>query len=166
MKFFKRIKLKERILFSGALFFIISYYFFQPVFLIESDKKILFSKTAQSGQKFSTRFIHSVQKTPVEEFFIINDDCDGFILKSTRYQSFGVGLPFLETDGNFKNEGNFFIMDEINRSIKILELRTGLNTELTLKIDEKILPLHEKFSAGSLIRIKILLRYKLLKEFF
>ena len=162
----KIFKFKECVLIFilGALFFIFIFYLIQSVFVIEFDGQILFSKSAQNGQKFSTRFIHSVQKTPVEEFFLIDDD--EFILKSTRYQSFGVGLPFLESDGEFRREGNFFVMDNLNRRIKILDLRTGLGTELTLTIDENILPLYEIVPIGSLIRIEIISRHELIKRKF
>ena len=147
---------------SGALFFVFCiWYFTRPVLLIECAGKELFATTAESGTQFSTRFIHSVQKTPVEEFFIVNDDCSGFILKSTRYRSFGVGLPFLESDGTFRREGDDFIMDNLNRPIKILELRPGVSTEFSITINGQNLPLYELVPLGSLVRISITSKYKL-----
>ena len=139
-----------------ALIFIsLVYYLTRPLIIVESEDEILFSAAVSGGVKFSTRFIHSVQKTPVEEYFEVNDDCSGFILKSTKYQSFGVGLPFLESDGTFRQEGNYFIMDNLNRPIKILELRTGVGTELTLKFEDQILPLYEMIPIGSLVTVSI-----------
>lgn len=173
---------------AGALFFIFCvYYMTRPVLLVEGDgslvgnasqlcltdqqnegsrqsqSKILFTVTTEAGMHFSTRFIHSVQKTPVEEYFIVNEDCSGFVLKSTRYQSFGVGLPFLESDGTFRREGDSFIMDNLNRPIKNLELRPGVGTELSFTINGQMLPLYEMVRLGSLIRVSIVPRYKCLK---
>ena len=145
----------------GALFFIFCIlYIIRPVLLVESDGKVLFTMTAKSGMQFSTHFIHSVQKTPVEEYFVVNEDCSGFILKSTRYQSFGVGLPFLESDGTFRREGDSFIMDDLNRPIKILALRPGVGTELSITINGETLPLYEIVRLGSLVSVSIVPRYK------
>ena len=144
-----------------VLFFVILWYITRPIIVIESDGKILLSTDVEIGEQFSTRFIHSVQKTPVEEFFVVNDNCDGFVLKSTRYQSFGVGLPFLESDGNFRREGDYFIMDDLNRPIKSLDLRTGVGTELSITIKGQTLPLYEIVPLGSLIRISIIRRIEL-----
>ena len=146
----------------GALFFIFCIlYMTRPVLLIEGDGKVLFTVTAEAGMQFSTRFIHSVQKTPVEEYFIVNDDCSGFVLKSTRYQSFGVGLPFLESDGTFRREGDSFIMDDLNRPIKTLALRPGVGTELSITIDGQTLPIYEIIRLGSLVSVSIVPRYKI-----
>ena len=149
-----------------VLFFVLLWYFTRPIIVIETEGKILFSAPAEFGTQFSTRFIHSVQKTPVEEFFIVNDDCDGFILKSTRYQSFGVGLPFLESDGSFRCEGDYFIMDNLNRSIKTLDLRPGVGTELSINVNDQILPIYKIVPLGSLVRVSIIPRYKYLNYSF
>ena len=55
-------------------------------------------------------FIHSVQKTPVEEFLTAHAD-GHFHLSGTRYQSHGVGLPFLPEEGTFRQEGDYFVLD-------------------------------------------------------
>ena len=148
---------------AGALFFIICilYILTRPVLLVEGDGKVLFTTTATAGMQLSTRFIHSVQKTPVEEYFIVNEDCSGFVLNSTRYHSFGVGLPFLESDGAFRREGDSFIMDNLDRPIEILELRPGVGTELSLTVEGQRLPLYEMVPLGSLVRVSIVPRWVL-----
>lgn len=152
---------------AGALFFIFCvYYMTRPILLVEGNDKVLFTVTAEAGMQFSTRFIHSVQKTPVEEYFIVNEDCSGFILKSTRYQSFGVGLPFLESDGTFRREGDSFVMDNLNRPIKILELRPGVGTELSITINGQNLRLYEMVPIGSLVRVLIVPRWILCYRHF
>ena len=97
------------------------------------------------------RFIHSVQKTPVIEE--LEFDGEDFILLRTRYKSHGVGLPFMESDGVFREEGDWFVMDEMNRRIKNLSLRTGVGTELTLELNGKTFELYKKYPAGTKIVI-------------
>ena len=165
---YEGVSFKAICLLSGALLFVlIIYHLSRPLIVVESEGKIIFSTNAEAGTEFSSRFIHSVQKTPVEEFFMVNDECSGFILKSTRYQSFGVGLPFLESDGIFRREGDYFIMDNLNRPIKNLDLRPGIGTELTVTIDNQELQLYQLVPLGSLVRISIFRNYKLgMRNFF
>ncbi len=130
------------------------WYVTRPYFFTASGSNILSAVPAEPGLSFSTRFIHSVQKTPVEEFFVVNDTLNGFVLKSTRYQSFGVGLPFLGSEGNFRHEGNFFVMDDMNRPIGELLLRPGLEmTEFTLIIGRERYPLYERVLPGATVHL-------------
>lgn len=148
----------------GVLLFFVSWiYFLQTpyLFIFVGEEKLLTVRPIQQEEIFKTRFIHSVQKTPIEEFFTINKQGNGFILKRTRYQSFGVGLPFLQSDGNFRREGNFFIMDNMNRDIQILSLRTGLKTELTLTFTNKTFRLYDMLAVGEKITLKILPLYEI-----
>lgn len=148
----------------GVLLFFVSWiYFLQTpyLFIFVGEGKLLTVRHIQQEEIFKTRFIHSVQKTPIEEFFTINKQGNGFILKRTRYQSFGVGLPFLQSDGNFRREGNFFIMDNMNRDIQILSLRTGLKTELTLTFTNKTFRLYDMLAVGEKITLKILPLYEI-----
>ena len=103
---------------------------------------------------FRTRFIHSVQKTPVEEFFRVDADTREIILTSTRYQSFGVGLPFLMSDGSFSRDGDFLVMSDMNRRMPELDLRPGVSTQLPLYVGEEF-PLYELVPLGSLVRVHV-----------
>ena len=146
---------------AGVLLFILFiWYALKPILLLEGNGKEILSVETKVGDKFSTHFTHSVQKTPVEEFFIVNDNCDGFILRSTRYRSFGVGLPFLSSDGNFRRENDYFIMDDLNRPIKTLDLRTGVDSELSITIGNETVKLYEIMPLGTLFRVSIIPRYK------
>ena len=137
------------------------WYASRPCLVIYTQEKILESAELEKGMAFSVRFIHSVQKTPVEEYFTVNDAGDGFILHSTKYQSFGVGLPFMSSDGNFRREGDWFIMDAMERNIPVLTLRPGVGTELTLTIKNKVFPLYEMVPLGTSVTLRIVPRYKI-----
>ena len=132
----------------------------RPWFFVMADNRMIVALPAVSGERFSIRFIHSVQKTPVVENLVINDTKDGFILISTKYQSFGVGLPFLAEEGEFHQEGDSFVFDQMNRRFSSLSLRTGVGTELTLKVRDQDYPLYKQMAPGSRIDLYIAPYYK------
>ena len=110
---------------------------------------------AYPGQALSISFIHSVQKTPVEEYLTVDDSMSELVLNSTRYHSFGVGLPFMESDGEFYQDGDDFVMDHMNRHFDSLSLRTGLGTKLTLEFDNQSYPVYENHEPGYRVDIFI-----------
>ena len=107
---------------------------------------------AQENFQLTISFIHSVQKTPViEELEFRGDE---FILLRTRYKSQGVGLPFDAADGKFRREGEWFVVDEMNRHFKNLELRTGKGTRLKIFLNGREFELYKKFPLGTKIFVK------------
>ncbi|KHM52440.1 hypothetical protein NZ47_04900 [Anaerovibrio lipolyticus] len=124
----------------------------------ETQKVVTMNVTPET--KLEISFIHSVQKTLVEEFLVPDEKLKGFVLNSTKYHSFGVGLPFMESDGAFRQEGNAFIMDDMNRHFNELNLRTGVGTKLTVTVDDQKFELYEMFEPGQKIDIVIIPRYK------
>ena len=155
MKVNKEIKL---LLISSL--FILFYLFTRPFIFFVAEDSILMAIPANADKNFTIRFIHSVQKTPVEENLRVNDGLDGFILESTKYQSFGVGLPFLLNEGDFRREGYYFIFENINRQLKNLSLRVGVGNELTIIYQQKEYPIYQKVKLGSKIELKIAPYYK------
>ena len=123
----------------------------RPQVSIIAEYGLLASCPADAGMEFSTRFIHSVQKTPVEEFFAVNETRDGFVLLRTRYRSYGVGLPFLPTDGSFHREGDSFVMDGMNRPMPEIQFRPGLLTDLTIRLPKEEILLADRVPIGSLV---------------
>ena len=119
----------------------------------ENSTEIITSVDAVKGTPLVINFIHSVQKTPVIEE--LEFDGDNFVLLRTKYKSQGVGLPFMETDGNFYQEGDWFIMENMNRPIKNLQLRIGVGTNLTVTLNGQEFKLYEKFPAGTKISIEL-----------
>lgn len=99
------------------------------------------------------RFIHSVQKTPVEEFLTVYAD-GRFHLTGTRYRSHGVGLPFLAEEGDFRMEGDYFVLD-MDRDYLALSLRTGVGTELRIEAGGRAFPLYEMYPAGTRIDLAV-----------
>ena len=125
----------------------------QSYFFVSVDERPIIMLRAADGLDFKIRFIHSVQRTPVEEYFSITEDKQ-FRLTKTKYQSFGVGLPFLEQEGRFHQEGNYFIM-EMSRIYPELSLRTGVDSKLTIYLQNQEYKLYELFPLGTKFDIYI-----------
>ena len=125
-----------------------------PALFLQADgQKTLLVRQIRDAAPFTIHFIHSVQKTPVEEFLTAHAD-GHFHLAGTRYQSHGVGLPFLPEEGNFRREGDYFVLD-MERDYQELSLRTGVGTELTIAAGEQIIPANEMYPVGTRIDLVV-----------
>jgi hypothetical protein len=121
----------------------------QPCLFVRAAGDIVAILPAQPGTPFSIHFIHSVQKTPVLENLAVDADGRSLVLHSTKYQSFGVGLPFLAEEGYFYQEGDYYILDGMERHFPQLTLRTGVGTQLTLYLGGRIYRLFETYPPGT-----------------
>ena len=139
---------------SAALaLFILSSITYQPKIFIGNQFKTLYVANYQENLPITIKFVHSVQKTPViEELVLKNGE---FLLRRTKYQSQGVGLPFDISDGTFYRDNDWFIFD-MNRKFPLLELRTGKGTQLTLSIGNNSYELYKIFHVGTKIIVKII----------
>lgn len=118
----------------------------------EGETRILV-RQIQDGTPLTIHFIHSVQKTPVEEFLTAYAD-GHFHLTGTRYQSHGVGLPFLPEEGLFHQEGTYFVL-AMDRDYEELSLRTGVGTELTIEAGGECIPVYEMYPVGTRVDLVI-----------
>ena len=123
------------------------------LFLQADEQKTILVRQIRDEVPLTIHFIHSVQKTPVEEFLTAHAD-GHFHLAGTRYQSHGVGLPFLPEEGNFRREGDYFVLD-MERDYQELSLRTGVGTELTIAAGEQIIPAYEMYPVGTRIDLVV-----------
>ena len=104
------------------------------LFLCADGETMVLAPQIRGEVPLTIHFIHSVQKTPVEEFLTAHAD-GHFHLSGTRYQSHGVGLPFLPEEGTFRQEGDYFV----------------LGTELTIEAGGRVIPVYEMYPAGTRI---------------
>lgn len=123
-----------------------------PKIFIGTEHATLAVFDATADLPLKIEFMHSVQRTPVIEELVFHEG--EFVLQRTIYQSQGVGLPFDASDGNFRREGDKFIMDDMNRHFKKIELRTGKGTLLTVTVDGQKFALYKKFPIGTKIIVK------------
>ncbi|WP_026765224.1 DUF1850 domain-containing protein [Selenomonas ruminantium] len=131
-----------------------------PCLVLRAGGDRLYIGEVAVGFPLSLRFIHSVQKTPVEEFLAVKEGCRSFVLNATKYQSFGVGLPFDKREGEFHQEGDFYWLRGQNRKFDRLDLRTGVGTELTINIGGRSFPLYEQYKPGTLVTVELMPLWK------
>ena len=125
-----------------------------PALFLQADgQKTILVRQIRDEVPLTIHFIHSVQKTPVEEFLTAHAD-GHFHLTGTRYQSHGVGLPFLPEEGAFRQEGDYFILD-MDRDYSELSLRTGVGTELAIEAGGTRVPVYEMYPVGTRIDLVV-----------
>ena len=125
----------------------------------------IFIQRAYAQMPVTLNYRHSVMKTPIEENLYVNNEVDGLVLKSTKYQSLGVGLPFLASDGQFRQEGPWFIMDNMNRKYPTLSLRNGVSNNGVIRVGNKSYTLTEYMPLGSELYVYVCPLYQgLFKE--
>ena len=142
----------KKFLLAAAAIVILFFLTSTPKIFIGTEKQTVAVVDAKENFPLTISFIHSVQKTPViEELEFRGGE---FFLLRTKYKSQGVGLPFDAADGKFYRDGEWFIVDEMNRRFKNLELRTGKGTRLKIFLNGREFNLYEKFPLGTKIFVK------------
>lgn len=102
-----------------------------------------------AGSSLTLKYRHSVERTIVEENLVVNEAADGLILKSTRYQTYGWGLPFLAAEGKFHRDGDWFVLDDVDRPFPTLSIRSGVVNNETVSIDGREYFLPDLMPLGS-----------------
>lgn len=160
-------RMGARIFLAALVLAALADFMVRPLLVVQSEQgALLYFEKAYAGMPVVIRFIHSVQKTPVEENLRVDEDVSGFVLDSTRYQSFGVGLPFLASEGEFRAEGDHFVLGGMERRFPRLSLRTGVGTELTLVLDGTEERLFEKLPPGSRVDLAVVTPWRWGMEIF
>lgn len=126
---------------------------------IDTGKK---SKLWAPSGRFALFFIHSVQKTPVYEFFHIQED-NTLTLVETRFSSFGVGLPYTREDGKLSIKEDTMQLT-LNRSFDKIPLRVSPIPEHKIIIDGNHYPLLNFTNPENLIEITASNHWKLMKR--
>jgi len=113
-----------------------------------STKKIIFSRRVVPGDNFSTLYIHSVEKTPVKEIFVI-DNQYRIILSETQVSSSGAGLPsqIFEEEQFLLKDGKF-IINNINIFLPFIPLKVGKTSHNIFFFKEEIVDLSSLIGDG------------------
>ncbi len=119
-------------------------------------KNIILQFPIKENEGFSLRYIHSIHRTPVEEFFYIDNEYN-IIAEKTIFESYGVGIPSNVEEGQiFYRENGKFVIDHIQRVLPYFDQRIGqviANHHLRIKGLE--IPLKEVTSPGNWIRFEV-----------
>lgn len=115
-----------------------------------------------SSNKFTLTFIHSVQQTPVYEFFKIRED-NTLSLVKTEFSSFGIGLPYTDEGGKFKIKDDKFIL-EFERNFDKIPIRISPIPQHSIIVNNKTYPLLKFADPENLIEIYAKDKWKLQKR--
>ena len=112
------------------------------------------------GGEWRYHYKHSVQQTPVDEYFRVNG-VDDMTMTHTIYESLGVGLPYDPSEGKFtslKKDGKFDL--EMNRPYKALKFRTAVQARPKIIHKDITYDLCLLYGQGTLVEIKVMKRYQ------
>lgn len=117
------------------------WFFTRPYLWGQTKTGFLFVQRVEPGTPITWHYRHSIMKTLVWEYLEVNGNADGIVAVSTKYQSYGAGLPSLVGQGKFHQEGDWFILD-IHRDFPTLSIRNGVinNSTFTVGNREYFLP--------------------------
>lgn len=109
----------------------------------------------EKGDEFTVRFIHSVNKTPVDEIYRIGDS--GLELQETLFEDFNAGLQSYEEPGQkMELVGNKIRISGMRRAVPNLVYRVGqIVANHTLIFNGEQIPLSKFVKPGSAIRFKL-----------
>lgn len=114
------------LLISLPLLLAISLFGWRIDYLCISDESggLIFAAPAANGNKFITRYIHSVERTPVEDDYRIT--AGRIWMWEERVRSSSAGLPSLEpAKGRFIDSGNWFVYQGGRYSVSEYYYRVG-----------------------------------------
>jgi len=117
----------------------------------QSDK-IIWEQKVKDGDDFSIKYLHSVAKTPVIEFFEIKDG--KILLTGTEYQSYGAGLPTSAEQGDYIVADDKFIIKNIDQKLPQIMLRVSDYAQHEFIYNEKNYKLYENVKTETLLQIK------------
>jgi hypothetical protein len=113
------LKNKRVALFGLSIAIIIIVLFIIPVYTLElrsfSNGELYFMQKVQPGDKFTLKYKHSVELSPVWEIFIIDEKYQ-IVLIETDFLDHGAGLPYAAFDQEiFIDEGGKFKIKNMHR---------------------------------------------------
>jgi len=124
-------------------------------FISQDKKEVVLKLRVYLGDKFTISYIHSYNKTPISETFLIGKNCK-IVLKETEYKWQAAGLqdtcPMRGVWG-YKN-GNIYI-SEINEKLDNIPLRVGIIADHRLTYRNKTIPFLFFAKGGELISIEV-----------
>lgn len=133
----------------------------RPTLLLENrEGEILLLMPILWNGNFSTFYIHSVEKTPVLEYFQVKGRT--IHLWKTVFSSYGAGLP-LDWNG-FQQQGNTFVIQELNRSFSHIYYRVSGTKDQYLKVNNRMIFFHSLFLEGERVTLRALPLYSFIYD--
>jgi hypothetical protein len=126
------------------------------VLTISAVKKhtILLVRRIRANDCFSHRSIHSVELSPVQDYFRVSEDY-GITLFETRFRSSNVGLPYAAFGEEvFMQQGDGYSITNMSRKIPELLIWANERYDNTLTMGTESWPLYA-FAGNILLRIGV-----------
>lgn len=105
-------------------------------------------------KSFTYEYLHSVQKTPVQEHFVLAPG-NVILLTSVTYLSLGAGMPFLPEEGKFVEENGVFRIENMNRKYEKITWGFMPVARQALIYGDKKYPFADYCKPGELLELKI-----------
>ena len=114
--------------------------------------KPLFQIPVEPGDRFTLRYIHSVDLVPVWEVHSIGMEGDIYI-EEERFEMFGAGMGHWEGHGILTKRGRYLVIEDIHRNLGSFVLRVGSeNGGHTILLDDRRLDLF-RVAAGRAVSV-------------
>lgn len=105
-----------------------------------------------AADRFAFLYIHSVEKTPVWEFYTL--DAEGrVVLLETRVQSGGHGLPHPDPGDHYGFEDGYIVIEDMDRMVGRLRIRVNFVRLMEIRTGDVVIDLRDHGRAGDLIEI-------------
>ncbi|MBQ2004589.1 MAG: DUF1850 domain-containing protein [Peptococcaceae bacterium] len=125
----------------------------------ETDK-VYFQQPLEADGVFSVSYIHSVNKSNVEEYYRLEED-DQLYLFRARYRAFGAGVATeLEEGQTLSYEDGYMIIENIHYQIPNLVYRVGTVSDPLIHIGTQVW--HMKDLAPPLTSVRFTIQDKYL----
>lgn len=134
----------------------ILFWLFQARYVIRlinrNQDRVFFSRKISPGDRFTFKYIHSVQKTPVYEIFTLDEE-GHIVLVETRVMSLGHGLPAPTRDDEYAIENDFLVIRNLNKNVGKLLIRVTFVRLMEMDFGPKTFDLRQCGRAGDLIEV-------------
>lgn len=142
--------LKKLFLLFLLVVLIIAFLLIQPSLTLtvkEKDGRTLVSQPVKPGDVVIIHYVHSVEKVPVNDTFIVMGD-DRLLLRNTTFGSSGAGLP-TDSSYNLSHTSNGdFLIENINRTFDRVNFTVGDITKNHLIVSDNDYPLYQMVPEG------------------
>lgn len=105
----------------------------RPAVVVEVDGAgVVGHLPLEPGEQLGVSFIHSLDKLPVEDWYVLRDG--SLVQVSTRLKQFGAGMGHIPGQGHGHADGDWWKVSGLERQIGALVLRIG-----PLSVDHRLL---------------------------
>jgi hypothetical protein len=125
------------------------------VLSLRKEGRLLFMERIRAGNVFSLTYLHSVEKSDVEEWFVIDSEYR-IVLRETRFQGQGAGLPSNLVPGErLTREGPWFRVVGMTRVLPVIQLRVDPQWHNRFRFEQKEEKNLSSLMGSSLILIQV-----------